>query len=138
MPSDDGHNTHPPNSRFDILHRSGWNATLTGLGVLSLWSIEWNRVALSWSKAVSFRRFGARLAETSLPIVKVFRMRIRSEAVWISLAVMGTIIGCAVEDSGPAVGSVAPEIQGEDVDGVRFQLSDYRGKVVVLDFWGDW
>jgi hypothetical protein len=37
-----------------------------------------------------------------------------------------------------AIGKVAPDIQGEDLDGVRFQLSDYRGKVVVLDFWGNW
>ncbi len=37
-----------------------------------------------------------------------------------------------------AVGKVAPEIVGEDVDGKKFKLSDYRGKVVVLDFWGDW
>ena len=37
-----------------------------------------------------------------------------------------------------AIGKVAPEISGEDVDGVKFKLSDYRGKVVVLDFWGDW
>jgi AhpC/TSA family protein len=37
-----------------------------------------------------------------------------------------------------AVGKVAPEIKGEDVDGKNFKLSDYRGKVVVLDFWGDW
>lgn len=36
------------------------------------------------------------------------------------------------------VGRVAPEIEGEDVDGVTFKLSDYRGKVVVIDFWGDW
>jgi len=36
------------------------------------------------------------------------------------------------------VGMVAPDIQGEDLDGVGFKLSDYRGKVVVLDFWGDW
>ena len=35
-------------------------------------------------------------------------------------------------------GKVAPEIEGVDLDGVPFQLSDYRGKVVVLDFWGDW
>jgi hypothetical protein len=38
----------------------------------------------------------------------------------------------------PLVGLAAPEIEGEDIDGVRFKLSDYRGKVVVLDFWGDW
>ena len=37
-----------------------------------------------------------------------------------------------------AVGKVAPDIEGEDIDGVKFKLSDYRGKVVVLDFWGDW
>lgn len=37
-----------------------------------------------------------------------------------------------------AVGMVAPEIEGADLDGVTFKLSDYRGKVVVLDFWGDW
>jgi len=34
-----------------------------------------------------------------------------------------------------AVGKVAPEIEGEDQDGKRFRLSDYRGKVVLLDFW---
>lgn len=34
-----------------------------------------------------------------------------------------------------AVGKVAPEIDGRDGDGRRFRLSDYRGKVVVLDFW---
>jgi cytochrome oxidase Cu insertion factor (SCO1/SenC/PrrC family) len=36
------------------------------------------------------------------------------------------------------IGKLAPEIEGEDIDGVPFKLSDYRGKVVVLDFWGDW
>lgn len=36
------------------------------------------------------------------------------------------------------VGKPAPEIEGEDIDGVKFKLSDYRGKVVLLDFWGNW
>lgn len=36
------------------------------------------------------------------------------------------------------VGKPAPEIAGEDIDGKRFKLSDYRGKVVLLDFWGNW
>lgn len=36
------------------------------------------------------------------------------------------------------IGLVAPNIAGEDIDGVKFQLEDYRGKVVVLDFWGFW
>jgi hypothetical protein len=37
-----------------------------------------------------------------------------------------------------AVGKTAPDIAGEDQDGVKFKLSDYRGKVVLLDFWGNW
>ncbi len=37
-----------------------------------------------------------------------------------------------------AIGKVAPDIEGEDIGGVAFKLSDYRGKVVVLDFWGHW
>ena len=36
------------------------------------------------------------------------------------------------------VGATAPEIVATDVDGVEFKLSDYRGKVVLLDFWGFW
>ena len=34
-----------------------------------------------------------------------------------------------------AEGRQAPDIEGEDQDGKRFKLSDYRGKVVLLDFW---
>ena len=37
-----------------------------------------------------------------------------------------------------AVGMIAPDIEGEDLDGTPFKLSDYRGKVVMLDFWGHW
>ena len=36
------------------------------------------------------------------------------------------------------VGKPAPEIEAEDIDGKKFKLSDYRGKVVMLDFWGHW
>jgi predicted Zn finger-like uncharacterized protein len=39
--------------------------------------------------------------------------------------------------TGTEVGQAA-EIEGEDLDGKRFKLSDYRGKVVLLDFWGHW
>ncbi len=42
------------------------------------------------------------------------------------------------EQAGPTIGQIAPEISGEDIDGETCKLSDYRGKVVVLDFWGNW
>ncbi len=34
-----------------------------------------------------------------------------------------------------SVGKVAPDVEAEDQDGKSFKLSDYRGKVVLLDFW---
>jgi thiol-disulfide isomerase/thioredoxin len=37
-----------------------------------------------------------------------------------------------------SVGTLAPEIKGESVDGKVLMLSDYRGKVVVLSFWASW
>jgi hypothetical protein len=36
------------------------------------------------------------------------------------------------------VGKEAPDIDGLDQDGQRFRLSDYRGKVVLLDFWSEY
>jgi outer membrane biosynthesis protein TonB len=36
------------------------------------------------------------------------------------------------------IGNLAPDIRGDDLDGQTFKLSDYRGKVIVLDFWGHW
>jgi hypothetical protein len=42
------------------------------------------------------------------------------------------------EGEGLEVGNVAPEIEGKDSADKEFKLSDYRGKVVLLDFWGFW
>jgi hypothetical protein len=36
------------------------------------------------------------------------------------------------------VGKAAPGIEGEDQHGRRFKLSDYRGKVVLIDFWSEY
>ncbi len=37
-----------------------------------------------------------------------------------------------------AVGMPAQEIEGDDQEGIRFKLSDYRGKVVLLYFWSEY
>lgn len=36
------------------------------------------------------------------------------------------------------IGRTPPDFEAVDPDGKAFKLSDYRGKVVVLDFWGYW
>ena len=37
-----------------------------------------------------------------------------------------------------AIGKASPEIEADDLDGVPFRLTQYRGKVVVLTFWATW
>ena len=36
------------------------------------------------------------------------------------------------------IGKPVPDIVGTDLEGVEFKLSDYKGKVIILDFWGHW
>jgi hypothetical protein len=36
-----------------------------------------------------------------------------------------------------SVGKLVPDVEGEDQDGQKFKLSDYKGKVVLLDFWSE-
>jgi thiol-disulfide isomerase/thioredoxin len=77
-------------------------------------------------------------------------MRVR---LWLVLLGVAILVGCSKERKpytpevrpapanplrGIHVGNIAREIEGVDVDGEHFKLSDYRGKVVVLDFWGNW
>ena len=40
----------------------------------------------------------------------------------------------------PRMATVRASVPAETIilDGQKFKLSDYRGKVVVLDFWGHW
>jgi thiol-disulfide isomerase/thioredoxin len=39
---------------------------------------------------------------------------------------------------GTQVGDLAPEIKGKNLEGKHFSLADFRGKVVLVDFWADW
>lgn len=50
------------------------------------------------------------------------------------------IVGCWEEPKsvGLKAGQIAPPLEGKDIDGKPIKLRDYRGKVVVIDFWGPW
>ena len=37
-----------------------------------------------------------------------------------------------------SIGKLAPEVEGADIHGQEFKLSDYRGRIVMLTFWGHW
>lgn len=39
---------------------------------------------------------------------------------------------------GKKVGNLSPDIAGTDVDNKPIRLSDYKGKVVLVNFWGTW
>lgn len=47
-----------------------------------------------------------------------------------------------VDESGPEIGTdigdTAPDFEADTTDGGTMRLSDYRGSVVILDFWGSW
>lgn len=64
----------------------------------------------------------------------------------IVLSIIGLLIGCnsnfsylhsgrpsSIEPEEPT-----PDIEGADLAGEAFHLSDYRGQVILLDFWGNW
>lgn len=54
----------------------------------------------------------------------------------------GIFVGIAalVGGSGPACGASqsAPDVVLKDLQGNEFKLSDYRGKVVIVNFWAEW
>lgn len=39
---------------------------------------------------------------------------------------------------GPKIGEVAPSFQGVTIHGEKIELADFKGKVVLIDFWASW
>ena len=52
------------------------------------------------------------------------------------VALQSAVLGMASRP--PVVGSPAPEFQLSDLDGETRSLLDYRGKIVLLNFWATW
>lgn len=59
-------------------------------------------------------------------------MRLRALAA--AIVALPLLVGCG-ELEGVALGLAAPEITALDLDNKPVRLADYRGRVVVLDFW---
>jgi hypothetical protein len=78
----------------------------------------------------------------AIPYKRVVNMkrRILQLGVIIALLALLTTALHAADQSktGFEVGNTAPEITGGDLEGKPMKLSEFRGKVVVLDFWGFW
>ena len=56
---------------------------------------------------------------------------------------LGFFFCCGCQEKTPdtiglGVGQIAPDLQGTDTTGQSIKLSDYRGKVVMVDFWATW
>ncbi len=56
----------------------------------------------------------------------------------VTYGVMADAVLNAYTDEDLAIGQPAPEIVGVTADGDEIRLSQFLGKVVVIDFWGDW
>lgn len=97
-------------------------------------------------------RMAESLGETGVSYLKNFvQSDERVEALYTTVAndyadirgARGGTLGAEVEKALFAlrhlgIGKVAPDIEGVDLDGEAFKLGEYRGNVVMLDFWGDW
>ncbi len=66
------------------------------------------------------------------------RQRLRSPVIVLALALVLLAEGCAPSSVGGQKGSVAPDFSLSGLDGAAVNLSDYRGRTVVLNFFATW
>lgn len=55
-----------------------------------------------------------------------------------SLLLCSFVIACGERRPAPTVGQPVPDFAVPSLDGTTVQLSDYRGHVVVVNFWATW
>ena len=49
-----------------------------------------------------------------------------------------TLLFLTCQPEGTHLGDIAPDLEGPTLDDTTIRLSDYRGKHVLIDFWGTW
>jgi cytochrome oxidase Cu insertion factor (SCO1/SenC/PrrC family) len=77
-----------------------------------------------------------RLATTP-PLLLVLLATLLYGCQWTPSRKATTAVPLPAPHPGVEVGQVAPDIEGEDLDGQHLHLADYRGQVVVLSFWSN-
>jgi peroxiredoxin len=79
------------------------------------------------------------LLDTSTSIFGDFMKRLCLTVVVLSTSVLLATLACKkVETPLPAIGNSAPSFTVMDVQGKNVSLSDFSGKIVILDFWATW
>jgi len=99
--------------------------------IVRAWAMYWKAYPV-----LNRRGDGAGLSEDETTAAEELMMAAEKLAAGTSLA--ARIAAPRFEKERLQIGMTAPDIDGVDTDGTAFKLSDYRGKVVVLDFWGFW
>ncbi|MEZ5962539.1 MAG: hypothetical protein R3F56_01715 [Planctomycetota bacterium] len=113
-----------PDATAEVLERLAENSKQA---LVRAWAMYWHASLLQRGRSV---------AESAKEKAADLLQQARKLAEGTDLADM--IDAPAFEAERLQIGMEAPDIVAADLDGVPFKLSDYRGKVVVLDFWGDW
>ena len=100
--------------------------------------LELSTVGLVPPSASRWRRWGTNVVVTAAvgaAIVGIVRVFDRPAAAGGSQPVA---ISAAPAGPAPRVGKQAPDFRVQDLDGNQFQLSDFRGRPVWINFWDTW
>ena len=59
---------------------------------------------------------------------------------WLGVCAMGLLLAGGAQAAGfeARAATLAPELKAQDLAGAQKSLADYRGKVVLLNFWASW
>ena len=65
-------------------------------------------------------------------------MKTRVLVSFLLFALLSALIGCRASAPKGRAGGGAPDFTITDIQGKKLSLADYKGKVVLLDFWATW